>query len=127
MKFTVKGRLSGLNEYTNANRSNRFGGASLKKKNEKEVALGIAQARADGLLNEITEYPIRLRITWYEPNNRRDCDNIQFATKFIQDSMVHEKLLPDDSRKYICGLEHIVKTDKDNPRIEVEVIENVSS
>ena len=47
---------------------------------------------------------------------------ITFATKFIQDSLVRTGILEDDSRKYINQVNHSVFTDKQNPRIEVEII-----
>ena len=120
MKFIITGRLSSMNDYTLANRSNKFGGAQLKRKNEKIVKDGILESR----ITKVTRYPIKLKITWYEPNSRRDCDNIQAGTKFIQDALVQMGIIEDDSQKYINALEHIVKVDKENPRIEVEIIEN---
>lgn len=74
-------------------------------------------------LEKVDRYPIGLKIKWYEPNNRRDIDNITFGTKFILDSMVCMGIIEDDSRKYVDSIEHVVYTDKDNPRIEVEINE----
>lgn len=82
----------------------------------------ILQAVNFGEIYEIKKYPVQLNITWYEPNDRKDIDNITFATKFIQDSLVRTGILEDDSRKYINQVNHTVFTDKDNPRIEVEII-----
>ena len=118
-RFTIQGRLDGLNEYTNANRTNRFAGAKMKERNEKLVLQGI---RATKLVAP-TKYPIKLKITWYEPNSRRDVDNVTFATKFIQDTLVKSGVLQDDSQKFINSVEHEVKVDKNNPRIEVELLE----
>lgn len=75
-------------------------------------------------LKKIKNYPIQLKITWYEKDKRRDVDNITFATKFIQDALVKQKILIDDSQKYINKLEHDVRVDKEYPRIEVKFIEN---
>lgn len=119
MKFTIYGRLDGLNEYTSANRTNRFSGAKMKSKNEKIVHQAILENR----LHSIQNYPVELKITWYEKNARRDLDNVSFATKFIQDALVREEILFDDSQKYIQKLTHQVLIDKDNPRIEVEIKE----
>jgi Holliday junction resolvase RusA-like endonuclease len=120
MKFTIEGRLDGLNEYTKVNRSNRYLANSVKHKNQKLVRIAIKQAKLEKVIN----YPIMLKITWYEQNKRRDIDNITFATKFIQDELVNSGIIENDSQKYINKLEHDVKIDKDNPRIEVEIIEN---
>lgn len=116
-KFVITGRLDGLNDYTKACRANRYGANAMKKRNEAKVYEGIKQA---GLTRE-DKYPINLFIIWYEPNRRRDIDNVTFATKFIQDALVKAGILEDDSQKYIVGVFHRVLVDKDNPRIEVEL------
>ena len=115
-KFTIYGRLPSLNEYVLANRGNKYAGASMKKRAERAILNALSVSG----INYQPE-PISLHITWFEPNNRRDLDNIQFGTKFIQDAMVKAGIIKDDSRKYVVGLEHHVFTDKDNPRIEVEI------
>lgn len=93
----------------------------MKKKNERLIMAYILQAVNFGEIYEIKKYPVQLNITWYEPNDRKDIDNITFATKFIQDSLVRTGILEDDSRKYINQVNHTVFTDKENPRIEVEI------
>lgn len=115
MKFTIYGRLDGLNEYTKANRSNRYQGASMKAKNEECVFKAIRATK----LSRIDKYPIELKITWYEPNLRRDIDNITFAIKFILDALVKAEVIKDDSQKYVSKVSHEVLIDKENPRIEV--------
>ena len=44
IKFVIKGKLDGLNEYINACRANRYKGAEMKKKNERLVMAYILQA-----------------------------------------------------------------------------------
>ena len=94
----------------------------MKKKNERLIMAYILQAVNFGEIYEIKKYPVQLNITWYETNDRKDIDNITFATKFIQDSLVRTGILDDDSRKYINQVNHSVFTDKENPRIEVEIL-----
>lgn len=117
--FVIKGRLDGLNEYTKFNRSNKYLGSKIKKNNEKVVILAIKQAN----LKKICKYPVEIIINWYEPNNRRDIDNVTFAIKFILDSLVKTGILIDDSRKYVTKVTHEVMTDKENPRIVVTLKE----
>lgn len=117
MKFVIEGRLDGLNTYTGACRANRYGANAMKRKNEAKVIEGIKRAG----LKKVEGYPLDLHIVWYEPNKRRDIDNITFATKFIQDALVKSGILKDDSQKYIVGLSHQVTVDQKNPRIEVEL------
>ena len=113
MKFTIQGRLDGLNEYTTANRTNRYKGSDMKKRNQNAVKYAILGAK----LQKAYKYPITLKITWYEPNKRRDIDNITFATKFILDELVNSKIIEDDSQKYVTEISHQVLVDKEKPRI----------
>lgn len=119
-KFVIEGRLAGLNEYTRANRNNKYSGANMKTLNENIVRLAIRQAK----LSKVDKYPIKLKITWYEPNLKRDIDNITFATKFIQDALVKSEIIKNDNQKYINKIEHEVLLDRKNARIEVEIIES---
>lgn len=116
--FTIQGRLIGLNEYTKSSRTNKYKSAQVKRKEEEYIGLFIRKAK----LKKVDK-PIILHIKWYEENNRRDIDNITFAVKFILDELVNEGILIDDSRKYVKSINHNVYTDKENPRIEVELIE----
>lgn len=120
MIFVIYGRLDGLNEYVRSNRSNKYLGNQVKKRNENIISTYIRAYK----LERVYKYPITLKITWYEHDKRRDIDNITFATKFIQDALVKCEILKNDSQKYINKIIHDVRVDKDNPRIEVELIEN---
>ena len=121
-RFVIYGKLPGLNDYTRTNRSNRFMANKMKQDIQKNICKYIVMALRV-TLEKVDRYPIGLKIKWYEPNNRRDIDNITFGTKFILDSMVCMGIIEDDSRKYVDSIEHVVCTDKDNPRIEVEINE----
>lgn len=123
MKFTIYGRLPSLNDYVLACRSNRYAGASMKKRNEQIIDKAILKAIDRGLLHRVSKYPITLKITWYEPNKRRDIDNITFAVKFIQDALVKAEIIQDDSQKFLNQNLHDVQVDEKDPRIEVEIIE----
>lgn len=119
IKFTIEGRLDGLNEFIKANRTNKYQGNTMKQRNEKAVLLAIRAAK----LKPIEKYPVELQIAWFEPNKRRDCDNVTFGIKYIQDALVTAGILKDDSQKYISKLNHEVKMDRNNPRIEVTIKE----
>ena len=99
----------------------------MKKKNQAHVHLGVLKADRQGKLKRIDKYPIKLKIAWYEPDNRRDVDNITFAVKFILDELVSAGIIKDDSRKYVSAIENVVLTDRNDPRIEVEIIEGESN
>lgn len=116
--FEIPGKLSGLNEYTSACRANRYKGAAMKRTNQDIAALSIRAARLkpyDG--------PVRVSITWVEPNMRRDPDNIRFAAKFVLDALVQEGVIPNDTQRYVHGISDRFLVNKSNPRIIVEMEE----
>lgn len=118
-KFIINDRLNSLNDYTDACRTNQYKGSDMKKQNERVVMFYINQCR----MKKVEKYPIKVKINWYEKNRRRDIDNITFATKFILDSLVKTGIIVDDSQKYVHEIEHHVHVDKENPRIEVQLLE----
>lgn len=118
-EFTIQGRMDGANEYTNANRINRYRGAEMKKRNQDMAAEAIRKAR---LIPQGGS--VYITITWVEPNMRRDPDNVRFAAKFILDALVSEGVLADDSQKHVTGISDYFRVNASNPRIEV-VIEGV--
>lgn len=122
-RFVIYGKLPGLNDYTRANRGNKYLANKMKQDIQKNICKYIVFGVSMKDLEKVDRYPIGLKIKWYEPNNRRDIDNITFGTKFILDSMVCMGIIEDDSRKYVDSIEHVVYTDKENPRIEVEINE----
>ena len=109
MKFVIKGRLPSLNDYIATCRTNKYAGNKLKQDDEKRIKYAIREAK----LTKAKKYPVSLHITWYEQDMRRDEDNITYAVKFIQDALVKEGILQDDSRKYVLGNKHEVLVDKD--------------
>ena len=111
-----------MNEYISAERSNRYRAANIKRKTQDELNLYIRHEINAGRLHR-HEKPCTLEIVWTEKNNRRDADNIEFATKFIQDALVEMGVFPDDNRKYITGHTHRVVTG-DDYSIEVTIKEN---
>lgn len=118
-KLTIHGTLPGLNEYTAANRTNRYVAASMKKKVQTTIAAAIHEC----LPSVHIECPIRLAFTWYEPNKKRDKDNIAFAKKFIFDALVEGGVIPNDGWKNIDSFSDSFKVDAQNPRAEVEIME----
>lgn len=119
-RLTIKGRLPGLNEYTDANRASKQKGAKMKRENQELVMWYIAQQLRQ---IHITK-PVFLLFTFYEPNRMRDRDNVSsFARKVIQDALVKCGTLQDDGWGQVTGYMDRFHVDKDNPRIVVEFIE----
>lgn len=119
MKFTIDGRLDGLNEVIEANRINKYKGAKIKKDNETIV---IYYARFQKL-KPVTKYPLKVIIHWYEKDRRRDWDNVMSAKKFIFDGLQKAKIIKGDGQKFIDCIEEYQHISKEYPRIEIELIE----
>lgn len=119
VKFTIRGRLPGLNEYITAERTSRYKGAEMKRQSEAAVlhaARSLGKWRADGKVHMVYR--------WYEENQRRDKDNVSsFGRKVIQDALVRGKYLTNDGWKDIADFEDRFAVDRKNPRIEVEIWE----
>ena len=119
MKLVIYGRLPGANEYINACRTNPHVAAKMKAEAEQEIGFEI--------LNQLGNKPIkgkaRISFWWYEPNRKRDLDNVSFAKKFILDALVKEGVINGDGWNYVVGLEDNFGIDDIEPRIEVEIKE----
>ena len=100
---TVEGRMPSLNDYISAERANRYKAAAM-------------QQRAPRFERRVT-----VRTTFYEPDMRRDADNVGFARKFVLDGLVAAGVIKDDSRKYVEQCPDRVLTDRARPRVVVEV------
>lgn len=120
--FTIPGRLPGLNEIITAarGRAGWFAGAGQKKKWMRYCSQAIIAERVP-----VFQKPVRIIFVWFEPNGRRDIDNIQSGgSKFICDALVQRLRIPDDSRKWVREVIHKhPDPDKKNPRIEVTIEE----
>ena len=68
--------------------------------------------------------PVQIKYCFYEPNRKRDLDNISgVAHKFIQDALVKCKVIENDGWNNITGFSDHFYVDRQNPRIEVTIIE----
>lgn len=113
--FTIKGQLSGTNEINKANRGNRFKGAGLKHSEQEVVIWSIREQKPQTLPETLHDFEIK----FYEPNNRRDADNVYSAIKVILDGMVKAHVLKEDGRRYVRHIKNEIYTDKVHPRIEI--------
>ena len=109
--FRVHQRLPGLNEYTNANRRNRFAGARLKRDTENAICWAIKRALLTGDCRKASG-PVHIRFTWYEATRRRDIDNIASAKKFVLDAMQRMQIIEGDGQRYVSGVEDTIIINK---------------
>ena len=121
MKYTlvIKGRLPGLNEIITANRSSKFEAAKQKKDVEGMILWYIREQ----LKGVNIERPVKLTHFFYEPNKRRDKDNISAAKKFIWDALVRSGVLKNDGWDEIHDFRDYVLLDQVEPRVVVEIEE----
>jgi Holliday junction resolvase RusA-like endonuclease len=102
--ISIDGRLPGLNEIIGANRGHWASGASLKKEADAKVAHSIhlhAPAPISGA--------VKIKVIWHD-NSRRDPDNIMAGIKFILDALVENGILKNDSKKYVKGIYHDIRS-----------------
>lgn len=114
--FTIIGSLPGLNEYTAACRAHRQKGAEMKREAEELVGWYLNMARPHPV-----DGRVHVTFAWYEKDNRRDCDNVAFAKKFILDALVARGTLDGDGRKVVTGFTDTFHVDRTDPRIEVTI------
>lgn len=118
-RVTIPGRLPSFNEYISAERRNRFIAAEMKS--EKQYLAGLYIRKC--LPGVRIDRPVYIHYWWVEPNMRRDPSNIcAFGRKVIEDALVQQHVLRDDGWDEIAGFADHFLIDKDNPRIEVEII-----
>jgi Holliday junction resolvase RusA-like endonuclease len=118
MKFDIEGRLPGLNEMIDAAKQGKgkYQPYSMMKQTYTDMVAWLAK--------KLPKYEqVNITITWYEPNEKRDPDNIMAGAKFILDGLVKAGTIPNDTRRYIKSITHIPELDRENPRVEVEIQE----
>lgn len=119
-RFTIDGTLPGLNELIAAERTHRQKGARLKRQSERIIRTAILQQ----IRGKRPKTPIYIKYTFFEKNKFRDKDNVSgYAHKVIQDSLVKEGIIPNDGWYGVSGFSDSFFVDKQNPRIEVALIE----
>lgn len=131
--FTVPGPLPGMNEFIDARargyhtrrkgRSvfvNRY--AEMKRKWSKRIKPHCTGEFTRLQLFHKRHGPAVVRLRIYEPNKRRDPDNVAAgAWKIILDAMQGEVLGGDGWRHVATTLVTTLDVDKENPRVDVHV------
>ena len=118
MKFDIPGKLPGFNEIIRAakmGRGNYQPYANMKHEYGDAITYLAKKLPNYGVVN--------ITIKWYEPDSRRDIDNIASGVKFILDALVNAGTIKDDSQKYVKSISHEFYVDKQNARVEVELQE----
>lgn len=116
MTFTIPFRLPSLNEYTKAINKSWRAGNDFKQDIEQSIALFIRMG-----IKTMIDYPVKITFHWYEPNEKRDMDNVAFAKKFILDAMQKTGKLKNDNRKYVKGFKDEFYYEK-TAKVVVEIV-----
>lgn len=128
-KFTIEGRLACLNDYLKAERvkvATKYGKWQTKgnilKHDTQDYIIGFI--RKD-LRKLHIDKPIKIHYRFYEPNKKRDMDNvIAFCSKCTQDSLVLAGVIDNDGWANITGISSEFFVDSAYPRIEVFLVEH---
>ncbi|MCC2232631.1 hypothetical protein LKD81_16815 [Lachnospiraceae bacterium CLA-AA-H215] len=123
IRVTIPGRFAGMNEFISANRTGKGNWNKANTMKQQDQSTLIASLRPV-LRQKGIRYPIYIRYHFYEPSARRDKDNISgYFHKIFQDALVVGGWLPDDSWDYITGFSDAFSVDKENPHIEIDIVE----
>lgn len=120
--LTYYGQLPGINELLAENRKNKFAGAKQKKKWRGELASVFLLQRLAQSKDAVQTHAV-IRVRFYEPDRRRDDDNVFGGLKIILDAMQDAGVILDDGPRY-CHVLPERFYDKKNPRVEIEVEED---
>lgn len=115
MKIILPFLMPGLNEYIEAERSNRHKAAKMKRYWQ-SLCKTIIELKIKKNLKE----PIFICYHWVEKNRRRDKDNISsFGRKVFQDALVQSGKIKNDGWSNIEGFTDVFSVDAKNPRVEI--------
>lgn len=115
MKIVIPGELPTMNQIIEAAKTHWSGYRKMKEENTLLVAL-IARRLPECSRVDVT-------ITWVRRDQRTDKDNIMAGQKFVLDGLKEAGVIGNDGWKHIGSIKHDFAVDKNNPRVEVELIE----
>ena len=117
IRVTIEGRFHGLNDFIDANRRTQGrwnAGNSMKQNDQKIIMYSLPRVQFSG--------KVFLHYHFFEPNTRRDKDNISgYFHKVFQDAMGARGMIANDGWKYIDGMADSFYVDRNRPRVEVEI------
>lgn len=117
MLLVIPGTMPGLNEMIDEARIHRMRSAEQKKLYTDLVMWYAKKAKVPKMER------VSLNITWYEPNRRRDPDNVQAAVKYIWDGLQAAGVIVNDGWKQQGQVKHTMAVDQIRPRVEIEITE----
>jgi len=122
-EFFIPVRMPGLNEFLEQAYISRYLAGQMKKEWTELSSLYARQAK----LGHFTE-PITVEFHWYEPNYKRDQDNVAFAKKFIFDGLQDKQypVITNDNYKWVKGFSDAFHYEgKEGVRVVMKEVEYV--
>lgn len=121
--ITIEGKFPSMNEFIDANRRSkgRFNkGNAMKQQSQNEISWQILKQHRKLHIDK----PVKLIYSYYEPNKKRDLDNISgYFHKVFQDALVNCGVIHNDNWHYIVGFTDEFYIDNKHPRIEIKIVE----
>lgn len=115
MKILIDCKLENLNELISNNRTNKYIGATHKRKEMELIKYFLRDTP------KIEKYPIKLNCIWHVKNINSDLDNK--ILKNVLDAMQEMKILENDNISHIQEINNkAIKGKKDYLEIEIEEI-----
>lgn len=115
IKITLKGIEYDWNKVLGLMGKSPFKHAAWKKKQESLIASQL-------LTVPRIDFRGKYVYNWHEPNKRKDPGNIAGSEKLIADALQKSGIIENDGWGQISGIEHKFFIDKENPRLELEII-----
>lgn len=82
------------------------------------------RVKEDRLSRIPVQLPVEVFLTWYAPNARiRDSDCLSVMLKAALDALVQAKVILGDDHRYVTRSGSSVVVDRDDPRIELTIVE----
>lgn len=114
----IPGTLPTLNQYVDAERTNRFIAAKLKRDTQEYISwltLG----------HPVFHSHVYVAFTWIRPDMRCDKDNVAFAKKFVLDALQEAGVIENDSWRMCTPFDLGYKVNKKHPRTIVRIADTL--
>lgn len=97
--FTINAKTPSMNEIIGRNRTNKFAGATAKKRYQNTVVWSIKAARLQRV--QVQQW---IHYEFHEKTRKRDKDNLLAAIKPVNDALQQAGILPNDNNNWVAGL-----------------------
>jgi len=115
-KLIIKGKLLSLNEYINAERSNKFMAAKLKREETEKVAWE-CKAQKIKPVKKIDE-----AFFYYYHDRRGDYDNLESTQKFFWDGLKEAGIIENDTQEFTPKVRTHIHEFSKTPKLIIELI-----